>query len=762
MAPVVSSERSRATARLAWILVAAGLAAGRPAVAGGECTFEKTATGLRLGNAQVEIRIDAQTGAVTGVRNKTAGVEYLGAGTPGVFDLVYATWPAHGARTGDRWGAGHGTVVHGREQKVTSAHFERTGNGGRLEVAYESIQLERRALELGVRYSIEIADGDEETRWRLSLDNRSEGTVREVRFPLLSGLGAQDALLMPNHSGQKMRNPLELLSDESPVISLEYPARASMQWFHYGSPRAGLYLASYDQGMEYTRLSFGRPSDERREAAVWITKFPFAAQGSRWESPVLAVGPHAGDWHWGADRYREWLDTWVKEADVPRRIRTMSGGHDETLIKDMAGKVVHTYAEAAAIARRLPASSPFMFVGWMPHGHDTFYPEYVPIEDLGGKDALVAAIDSVHASGRLVSAYFNGRLANVETETYKRHGKQWAVVTRSPGAGLDSLSLSELHENWNDRWERHGRGEGWFAVMCPSAKGWQDHIVSEGARVVGDYRFDGLFVDQPGSFYAQLCYAPWHGHRTPATAWGPGYLEVFRRLREATRRANPESYLWIEGMNDVYARYVDYHLDKNPVWLPMRTHPAAETFAEMWRYALPAAITVNDAAVYSFPPARDPVYGDAYHFVMGIRGIGAPLPEGAVLSPEDAARRRALDARISRLWNAGARFFLDGRFVDDVGLRVDAPSVLAKAYRGETGVAVALWNTGAEPIAAEIRLDRRLAGEKPLDVRSLDGGKPLPQRKGPDGVLVRVDLPPHGIDAIVLRDDAMVRATKSH
>ena len=125
--------------------------------------------------------------------------------------------------------------------------------------------------------------------------------------------------------------------------------------------------------------------------------------------------------------------------------------------------------------------------------------------------------------------------------------------------------------------------------------------MAEVARVVGRYRFDGVFLDQPGSYYGELCHNPAHGHATPASAWGPGLLELVRRLRTEMRRLDPDSILWTEGMNDALGQHMDYFMDKNPLWRPMRIHPECETFVEMWRYTRPDAILVNDPRTYSHP-----------------------------------------------------------------------------------------------------------------------------------------------------------------
>jgi len=153
-----------------------------------------------------------------------------------------------------------------------------------------------------------------------------------------------------------------------------------------------------------------------------------------------------------------------------------------------------------------------------------------------------------------------------------------------------------------------------------------------------------------------------------------------RRIREVTRKANPESYIYVEGMNDAYGQYIDYYLDKSLVWEPMRIHPAMESFVEMWRYTLPSYIIVNDPASYSFPPAKDKMYGINYNFVMGIRGIGYPEDEKSFQTDGELVTKKAGIEKIKKLWNEAAEFFFYGTFMDDLGLKISDHDIFAKVY----------------------------------------------------------------------------------
>jgi hypothetical protein len=724
-----------------------------------DCYFRETKRSVVIGNSKIEIRIDPVSGIISGLLNKSTGTEYLGKTAFEVFRLVYSTYEFHGAPANDLWSATNGTIVRSSLQKATSKNFEKTPQGARLQVMYDHLRLEQRTIDVDLSYTIELRDDDEETIWKLYIKNKDQGTVKEVHFPFISGLNRFDALIMPNESGQKLTNPLEKISDEIPIVNLDYPGRGSMQWFEYYSQKAGLYMASYDSNLNYTQMCFGRTSDGP-EAAMWIVKYPFTASDASWESPDLSLGVHAGDWHWGADRYRNWLKSWTQKAEVPQKVVEMIGGLHEIGIKAQDGTVLNPYEALVTMAKQVeesPHSVAFMVAGWMYNGHDTYYPEYVPIPDLGGKDALIGAIDSVHNHKVSVTAYVNGRLCNIETNTYKKYGKRWSVLGKTPGLGVNNTDFFELHENWNKSWDRAKLGEGWFVVMCPYVKEWQDHLLNEVSRVIGEYHFDGIFLDQPGSYYAELCYNDKHGHSTPASAWGPGLLELFRRVRQEMRRLDSDAILWTEGMNDAFGQYMDYYMDKNPLWLPMRIHPMCETFVEMWRYTLPDCIIVNDPQTYSYPPSQDPVYGMNYAFVLGIRGICRGSGRGLDVTGkegEEEVSRRAVVGRIEQLWIKGGEYIFYGQFMDDIGLRISNPDVLAKVYRDTTGVAIPVWNTRSEPVTFDMWIDLdALKVQKATQVRItlLDTDTELTRQISNSIVKVSVTLPAHEVNIVILK-----------
>lgn len=185
----------------------------------------------------------------------------------------------------------------------------------------------------------------------------------------------------------------------------------------------------------------------------------------------------------------------------------------------------------------------------------------------------------------------------------------------------------------------------------------------------------------------------------------------------------------------------------------MRIHPEVETFVEMWRYTLPWYITRNWPEQYSYPPSKDKVYGDYYGFLLGIRGVVSLGNNDWDGKSADSLAHVAVVDKIEKLWRKGGGFFSYGRFIDNVGLNVTDPKILAKAYISRNSVAIPVWNTNGETVAFELNADLNAifeSGLKIKEVTSLEDNKHIPYKSADNNVVIRVQLPPHEINVIVI------------
>ncbi len=151
-------------------------------------------------------------------------------------------------------------------------------------------------------------------------------------------------------------------------------------------------------------------------------------------------------------------------------------------------------------------------------GHDVAYPDYSPASILGGREALVRAIEGIHEYGQVVSLYMNGRIADgglVEVDK-----KLYSSVLRDSNGN----PVTEIYS---------GRK---FYVMNPSSGYWIDRLVKE-ASALKDMGADIVQLDQLGGRKSPL---------PPGSEWGKGYLSLIDRIHELGLK------VWIQGLSDIY------------------------------------------------------------------------------------------------------------------------------------------------------------------------------------------------------------------
>jgi hypothetical protein len=174
----------------------------------------------------------------------------------------------------------------------------------------------------------------------------------------------------------------------------------------------------------------------------------------------------------------------------------------------------------------------------------------------------------------------------------------------------------------------------------------------------------------------------------------------------------------------------------------------------MWRYTLPTYIIVNDPASYSFPPAKDKVYGINYNYVMGIRGIGAPEDEKSFQTAGELVTKKAVTEEIRKLWNEAGEFFFYGTFMDDLGLKISDPDIFAKVYLSKNREpGIALWNTSASLSTYTLSIDLNsldLTGLKIIKAMTVSNKKNLSYKLEEGKIVLKGTLSPHEIEFISL------------
>lgn len=531
---------------------------------------------------------------------------------------------------------------------------------GGLEASDHRLALRYSALDGRVQIRVEmVSDAGPLCRWRCEVANNSQQEVIRIDFPLIAGAAIgdyrDDECVIPRTGGWRIKTPAR-----DKTWSTTYMGGGSMGWLDLCDDRAGLYVAMQDKDLKTTLMECA-PAEGRRAVDLAMRTHSFVAPGKT-VTRNYVVGVHTGDWHWAADRYREWAATWMKCPRPPEWVKWCDGWSHAT-------ERLKFEAMPAHLRRVQDEGLEYMqYWGHMADGVDQCCGNfYWPAPVLGGAEGFKSGVSNVHARGGRVTAYMN-------CQTWTRDSYKTPSLRMTPKTALPDEALDLLHPlDWFEQWRLYpldGQPMGYYAgtlgwyIMCPASEGFQEHlrfwIVDMYCKRFGA---DGVYIDQTGATAAKPCYNLAHGHDDVGD-WGAGNVELLKTCVEQARAHNPDFTISIEGAGDALGQYADMHLISG-----LCTHP------EVYHYTFPEHILLSGVANSSHLTRKQRVSraflnGDRFDTTLG-----------------DWEMQSAV-----RLRKRIKRWLYPGRFMDDVGLRVSDDRVLAR------------WNVCDEPGAKAIVL----------------------------------------------------------
>ena len=558
-----------------------------------------------------------------------------------------------------------------------------------------TLTLHYAALAGRVRIRVDMtADDSPLCRWRCSVANDSDRDIVRLDFPLLRNVAIgepeDDECVIPRTGGWRIKTPASSKSWKT-----TYMGGGSMSWMDLCDPRAGLYVAMLDRKLTSTEMECS-PSPGGRGADLTFRTHTLIRPGQR-RSRDYVVGVHEGDWHWAADRYREWAYSWMKHPQSPEWVKWCDGwvhATGKTKFESMAGLTKRSQKNGLGYLQ---------YWGHMSDGVNQCCGNfYWPAPALGGAEGFARGVADVHAQGGRVTAYMN-------CQTWTRDSATNDALRLTPKSALPPEALALIHPlSWFEKWRLRrfdGSAQGYYAstlgwyIMCPASKGFQEHlrfwIVDMYCKRFGT---DGVYLDQTGATAAKPCYDLDHGH-DDIGAWGAGNTELLARCLAEARQSNPDFIMAIEGAGDALGQYADLHLISG-----LCTDP------EVYHYTFPDHILISGFSNRSHLSHEQRV---SRAFLNGDRfdvWAGRPLVQSAL-----RLRRRI------------RRWLYPARFMDTVGLRVSDDRVLARWHwcdrPGERAIVVTVDNEH-KVADAKCRLDLPARWRTPgtLHVFDREGG----------------------------------------
>lgn len=709
---------------------------------------------LVLENKLVRLAFDAATGGLVGLHNKATGqvcrtVEH----SSPVFELRVVDYERHSRFfSKDDWQVLRPSVTSRRRCEI-----ERLSDTRRLVVEHSF------APNILVQYTVSLRPDSPLSEWRITVKNRAPLLpsnallVHQAAFPIVDGLRLGDdpsrmGLALPRYQGQYYRDPLQ----NAPLLNtLHYLGTASMSWMDLHDSTGGLYLASYDTALPQTEL-IAEVTRERTSMTLSIRRWTFLWPDETWQGGPCVLGLHPGDWHWGADRYREYFARSFTRTPTPEWVQQADGWLG-------MGGPKYTFKELPALfdVARYIGLDYLQLWSEMTGGDETYHVYLYPNPFMGEVADLKMALAEIHRRGGHVGFYHNYVTTDPTLDRYlarTKYAERVPAAEPKPfkwGDGWMNVALKDFTGQYRHLPAGQGYYDGYWAA-CPAAREWQDYsvywIVERWAKEFGA---DAWYLDSvpPGySGYARtsVCWNVTHGHHRPQGV-NDGVLEVMRRIRNGAEKIRPFGLL-NEGVCDFFYQHTTHALGTDLAgWSkPPKPEIFAYTFPDFLVFSGSCNRIQGTAVYYEDMTPEEVTHEDALRRVhlMGLRYDILPRYGNEGLWPFDP--EKPFVEWLKKL--IGLRQRIKGHlyasdFRDTLGLGPLPAKVEAKLFRHRErrSLTITLLDRRQDQKQFELGIDAATCGIRKIGVTTLhklEGSAEL--RPGQSGGTIRVKIPPLG------------------
>ena len=398
------------------------------------------------------------------------------------------------------------------------------------------------------------------TRWRFEVINHSKKhTVWSLTFPDFpdvcgpTGSHRDDKLATSEGFGTEIPDPIRK-QRHAVWPRFFYPSCIeSMSYAALLNGGLGLYIGTQDRDARRQDFSYMPKTGE--DALPMNIFIPVNNSGRHQPrvklnyDTVLAV--FEGDWYDAAQIHREWAikQRWAKTSvtnnkDIPRWAKDLPlwirfdydyhHGKPHVPPSEVNARADKVLAFREALGFDIGAH----VYQWHDHPFDLIYPKYNP------RTYFKTVVKKFQKNGIRVMPYINGRLFDADNPDWIRDNAR-RYAAKENGGKLNSRAEKVFFETYNSATP--------MAVMCASTGYWQRKIAATIERLVKDLNLDGVYIDQIGAAWSQLCGDPKHGHPLRNGGWWVrGYEKMLEETRRRLRKTGRDVLLTTESNAEPY------------------------------------------------------------------------------------------------------------------------------------------------------------------------------------------------------------------
>lgn len=540
--------------------------------------------------------------------------------------------------------------------------------------------------------------------WDITVtNNHREDDVVQVISPIVRHLrlgerSDDDQLAWPYTAGELLNNPA-MLGDR--VLDSSHCGYGFVDLFDRPL-NAGFYLGNHSAVPIVTDAA-SRPNASHDRIELSYTKEDRIKASGGTATYRYALGPHAGDWHWGGDQYRAFFREHFPAAKdaVPEWLREVDAWYVTGMGLPIAGAKQRHYDEFNGL-RVTPLQLGLRYTQIWGSTFDEACPDfYLPRAECGGAEALARTMQAWKELGGIAGFYIHGNgIGTAYAYADQYFDTPWSSYDPSLRAPDDQfLRRNEAFAapKYRPNYAQWPRVQEQFLQQL-QARGWFSSWLPNPTRMLADYRRlswqgDALpqFLAKWTDFYIRrlnttsLYYdtlsfgeAPEFNPYLGCNGEGTAIVNRLAYLRDVTarmRQVNPDFMSLIEGAGDVYSPYCYALLS------------GFSRDGEILRYTLPEMIFFEGQSNAQWETDAQSWAALSTAFINGNR--------------LDITRLFNHAREILRLRQRLSPWFSRAIFRDTLGLRVDQSKLDARVHvldepgaNGSRGVLIAIRNPG--------------------------------------------------------------------